>query len=115
MRGGHADWAAAKPMCEICASAYTPRLRLVYCRQATRRTRSETMSETTADASAEPAAEPSACLHPEAVGTRWGDPLSEERQVKLQGYLERWAAETNHGGRKGLFHNAQLTGADVFW
>jgi len=55
----------------------------------------------------------SACPHPEAVGTRWGDPISEERQVELQGYLTRWAAETEHGRRKGPFHGVRLTGADV--
>src|SRR5690348_4550541 len=63
----------------------------------------------------------SACPHPEAVGTRWGDPISEERQSELQGYLDRWAAETDHGERKGPFdrrpHSAgvSLTGADVSW
>lgn len=45
----------------------------------------------------------SACLHPEAVGKRWGDLISEERQAKLQGYLDRWAEETDHGERKGPF------------
>jgi hypothetical protein len=32
----------------------------------------------------------SACPHPEAVGTRWGDPISAERQAELEGYLDRW-------------------------
>jgi hypothetical protein len=64
----------------------------------------------------------SACPHPEAVGRRWGDPISEERQAELQGYLDRWEAETDHGKRKGPFDQEmrvnprlQLTGADVFW
>jgi uncharacterized protein YjbI with pentapeptide repeats len=67
----------------------------------------------------------SACPHPEAVGTRWGDPISEERQGELQGYLDRWAAETDHGERKGPFDSRLLsgeekkrhllTGADVSW
>src|ERR1044071_1285219 len=67
----------------------------------------------------------SACPHPEAVGTRWGDPISEERQAELQGYLDRWEAETDHGERKGPFdlgasrtgipHGVPLTGADVSW
>jgi uncharacterized protein YjbI with pentapeptide repeats len=67
----------------------------------------------------------SACPHPEAVGTRWGDPISEERQAELQGYLDRWEAETDHGERKGSFdlgasrtgipHGVPLTGADVSW
>jgi hypothetical protein len=26
----------------------------------------------------------SPCPHPEAVGTRWGDPISEERQAELK-------------------------------
>jgi hypothetical protein len=25
----------------------------------------------------------------------WGDPISEERQAGLQGYLDRWKAETD--------------------
>jgi hypothetical protein len=57
------------------------------------------------------------------TGDRWGDPISIERQVQLQGYLDRWwAAETDHGERKGPFDTdrlgeagVQLTGADVFW
>jgi Pentapeptide repeats (8 copies) len=58
----------------------------------------------------------SACPHPEAVGKRWGDPIGEERQAELQGYLDRWAAETDHGERKGPFdEGARLTGADVSW
>jgi hypothetical protein len=63
----------------------------------------------------------SACPHPEAVGRRWGDPISEERQVELQGYLDRWQAETDHGQRKGPFDSGPgkpselLTGADVGW
>ncbi len=71
----------------------------------------------------------SACPHPEAVGTRWGDPIIEKRQAELQGYLDRWAAETDHGERKGPFDKERagppdmtsevirvlLTGADVSW
>jgi pentapeptide repeat protein len=57
----------------------------------------------------------SACPHPEAVGTRWGDPISEERQAELQGYLDRWAAETDHGEREGPFDGASLAGTDVYW
>jgi uncharacterized protein YjbI with pentapeptide repeats len=60
------------------------------------------------------------CLHPEAVGTRWGDPISEQRQAELQGYLDRWEAETDHGERKGPFDSfgkltVRLTGADITW
>jgi uncharacterized protein YjbI with pentapeptide repeats len=64
----------------------------------------------------------SACPHPEAVGKRWGDPISEKRQAELQGYLDRWSAETDHGERKGPFDKesgqntgVSLTGADVSW
>jgi hypothetical protein len=46
------------------------------------------------------AAPTSGCPHPEAVGKRWGDLISPERQAELQGYLERWQAETDHGERK---------------
>jgi hypothetical protein len=79
------------------------------------------MSETTAE-TAMPPVKTSACPHPEAVGKRWGDPISEERQAELQGYLDRWQAETDHGERKGPFHKQPgqhmgitLCGADVSW
>jgi uncharacterized protein YjbI with pentapeptide repeats len=68
---------------------------------------------------------PHLCPHPEAVGTRWGDPISEERQAELQARLDAWAAETDHGARKGPFdirgrsdderQRLRLTGADAFW
>jgi hypothetical protein len=45
----------------------------------------------------------SGCLHPEALGKRWGDPITEERCAELQDYIDRWQAETDHGERKGLF------------
>jgi hypothetical protein len=41
----------------------------------------------------------------ETTGDRWGDPISAERQAELQGYLDRWAAETDHGERAGPFDN----------
>jgi len=75
-------------------------------------------------ATAVQAATTSACPHPEAVGQRWGDPISEERQQELQGYLDHWEAETDHGERKGPFHRAgrteeeerlMLSGADARW
>jgi uncharacterized protein YjbI with pentapeptide repeats len=59
---------------------------------------------------------------PEKPADAWGQPISEKRQVELQGYLDRWAAETDHGKRKGPFdkqpgedYGVPLTGADVFW
>ena len=68
----------------------------------------------------------SACPHPEAVGNRWGDPIGKERQAELQGYLDRWLAETDHGKKIGPYDRIRsagdeleqrliLTGADVFW
>jgi uncharacterized protein YjbI with pentapeptide repeats len=64
-----------------------------------------------------------------SLRTRWGDPISEERQAELQGYLDRWAAETDHGERRGPFdlweregqageikiYRLNLTGADIYW
>ena len=43
----------------------------------------------------------------------WGQPISEERQAELQGYLDRWAAD--HGDREGPFAGVELTGADIYW
>src|SRR5690242_1647704 len=67
----------------------------------------------------------SACPHPEAVGTRWGDPIREERQAELQGYLDLWESEIGYSARRGPFDSdgwkgtgtagPHLTGADVFW
>lgn len=67
----------------------------------------------------------SACPHPDAVGTRWGDTISAARQVELQGYLDRWETETDHGVRRGPLdptgrsdedqQRLKLTGADAFW
>jgi uncharacterized protein YjbI with pentapeptide repeats len=53
----------------------------------------------------------------EAPVLKWGDPISTERQVELQEYLDRWQAETDHGEREGPFHGVgmRLTGADVSW
>jgi hypothetical protein len=57
----------------------------------------------------------SKCPHPEAVGKRWGDPISTERKAELQGYLDHWSSETGHSERKGPFHGVNLAGADVSW
>jgi len=57
----------------------------------------------------------------EPTGNRWGDPISEERQAELQGYLDRWAAETDHSAQRGPFDgglgkgSVRLSGADVSW
>jgi hypothetical protein len=70
----------------------------------------------------------SACPHPEAVGKRWGDPISEERQAELQGILDDWYSPgAEHGARQGPFDVERLgpddpervpwmlTAADVGW
>jgi hypothetical protein len=69
---------------------------------------------------------PHLCPHPEAVGTRWGDAISEDRQVDLRA-RSAWAAATNHGQRQGPFDvrdldvyddermRLRLTGANVAW
>jgi uncharacterized protein YjbI with pentapeptide repeats len=56
------------------------------------------------------------------IGVKWGEAISKERQQELQGYLDRWAAEADHGERKGPFDRdapdallGSLTGADIFW
>ncbi len=36
-------------------------------------------------------------------------------RLELQGYLDRWQAEADHGERKGPFADVALTGADVHW
>jgi hypothetical protein len=66
----------------------------------------------------------SACPHPEEIGKRWGDPISDERQAELQGILDAWnAPDAEHGERQGPFDNGprqwsggvRLSGAEVFW
>ncbi len=58
----------------------------------------------------------SACPHPEAIGTRWGDLISAERQAELQNILDAWnAPDADHGKRRGPFDGIQLSGADVAW
>jgi hypothetical protein len=60
-------------------------------------------------------------LDPSKPPDAYGQPISAERQAELQGYLNRWAEETDHGERKGPFDNGpgkegvRLTGADVVW
>jgi Pentapeptide repeats (8 copies) len=45
----------------------------------------------------------------------YGQPISEGRQAELQRYLDQWAAETDHGERKGPLDGIILTGSDVSW
>src|SRR5258707_5162000 len=59
---------------------------------------------------------PSACPHPEAIGKRWGDPISEERQAKLMDVLddrERTERELDMILSPLAFEH--LSGADLFW
>ena len=59
----------------------------------------------------------SVCPHPEAVGKRWGDPISVERQTELKVLAdkqrERATQAASHAGSN--FDGVALTGADVFW
>jgi uncharacterized protein YjbI with pentapeptide repeats len=60
----------------------------------------------------------SACPHPEAVGKRWGDPISEERQAELRALFERqkeWVARSEAERGDSPFQDVQLRGADVCW
>jgi uncharacterized protein YjbI with pentapeptide repeats len=66
---------------------------------------------------------------PPKIGIAWGDDISEERQRELDAILAFWDSETDHGRRRGPFHNLQelgvwspllqmrleLTGADVYY
>lgn len=51
----------------------------------------------------------------------WGQSISAERQAELQGYLDRWQTELDHGRRTGPFDRSddathvRLSGSDVFW
>ena len=57
-----------------------------------------------------------ACPHTDAVGTRWGDPITPERQAELQSILDAWSApDGGHGEQTGPFQDVQLTGAEVCW
>ncbi len=50
-----------------------------------------------------------------AVGDRWGNDISEERQIALLALQNQWTAEADHGTRRGPFDGFRLTGADVAW
>jgi hypothetical protein len=52
---------------------------------------------------------------PRPIGEQWGEAISADRQVQLQGYLDRWEGEAEHGDRNGPFHEVKLTGAEMFW
>jgi uncharacterized protein YjbI with pentapeptide repeats len=61
-------------------------------------------------------AEVSACPHPEAIGRRWSDSISAERQGELLAIRDAWdAPDADHGKRRGPFDGTELTGADVAW
>lgn len=74
------------------------------------------MDETPQTATGVQASTTSACPHPEAVGKRWGDPISVERQAELQARIDAWdASGANRNNRAGPFEKLKLTGADVYW
>jgi hypothetical protein len=65
------------------------------------------MSEQTVDAGKD------ACPHPEAVGMRWGDPISAERQAEPQAVVHLRTARTHRDTRKGHIACAgQVAAAD---
>jgi uncharacterized protein YjbI with pentapeptide repeats len=77
---------------------------------------SEQQSQQTA--TAVQATQKSACPHPEAVGKRWGDPISEERQAELKELADKqreWAAKSEATHGPSILIGVRLTGADVFW
>src|SRR5262249_34305813 len=46
----------------------------------------------------------------------WGQPIRPERQAELHTMLDTWDIQsTDHGERRGPFHNVELTGAGVSW
>jgi uncharacterized protein YjbI with pentapeptide repeats len=52
------------------------------------------------------------------VGTRWGDPISEERQTALRALADKqreWATKSETRGEGSYFQGVPLTGADVGW
>ncbi len=79
---------------------------------------SEQQSDSTT-ATAVSATTTSACPHPEAIGKRWGDPISKERQAELDALAEQqrvWSEQPEAFLGESPFGGAgRLTGADVFW
>lgn len=60
----------------------------------------------------------SACQHPEAVGTRWGDSISDARKAELKALANqqrKWAKKPEAEWVDSPFNAVRLTGADVFW
>lgn len=75
-------------------------------------------SSQTITATAVQATTTSVCPHPEAVGTRWGDPITEERQAELRAVAEQqkeWVAKPDAERGNSLFKDVKLTAADVYW
>ncbi len=46
---------------------------------------------------------------------RGGSPSARSGRPSLQAYLDKWAVETDHGGRRGPFDGTRLTGAEASW
>src|SRR5689334_14556917 len=52
----------------------------------------------------------------ETPSDAYGQPISADRQAKLQQMLDAWdGPNADHGDRKGPFDGVRLTGAEVFW
>jgi uncharacterized protein YjbI with pentapeptide repeats len=80
--------------------------------------REHTMSEQSQTATAAQATTTSAYPHPEVVGRRWGDPISEERQAELKALSVRqreWAGKPVAERGDSAFKGVALTGADIYW
>ncbi len=49
------------------------------------------------------------------VGYKWGDDILPKRKVWLEGRLQAWKSEADHGKKRGPFAGDSLNGADVYW
>lgn len=57
----------------------------------------------------------SACPHPEAVGTRWGDPIRRGAEGGVAGLYGLLGSGDGLRGADGPVDGEDLTGADEFW
>src|SRR5579863_4476854 len=56
--------------------------------------------------------------HPEALGERWGDTVSDKRKVVLKALADKqraWASTPTTDRGPSAFAGIQLSGADVLW
>src|SRR5262245_5225023 len=49
------------------------------------------------------------------LGSTHSAPLNPQRERELQGRLDRWYAQSDHGVRTGPFHGVALREADLSW